>query len=339
MNNDGSAKDPEETARPAVPSGHAMRSPLLSVPVRQRLDAARRRGIALVLGLAAASIAWRAIANVGAEESAAFFIGIPTLLAIVVILSDRSTSPSGSVFRALTLGLLLAGIVAGEAFVCIVMAAPLCYLVATPVAVAANRRHARNAHRGLRASLLLPLLVLSAEGIVAIDTFPLDDHVTAHATIVGAPADVQSAIAATPAFDRELPWLLDNARFPRPVAAIGSGLAVGDERLITFVMPGQPVSRLPSGVVGPTMLLQIIESAPGRIVFAVRSDDTPIAGWMALERATVTWAAVDDDHTAVDLRLDWHRKLAPGFYFGPLQRHVATAAASYLIAEIATPER
>ncbi len=341
MNDDGGSNPPErpEDHWTSVPSGRAARTPMFAISPRERLDAGRRRGIAIVLALAASSVAWRIIAGIGAREASAFFVGIPTLLAIVVILSDRSRSPSGSVFRGLTLGLLLAGIVAGEAFVCIVMAAPLFYLVAVPFAMAANTRQERRMERGLRVSLVLPLLLLSLEGVVAYDTFPRDDHVTAHATVSGAPEDVEMALAATPVFDRELPWLLDNARFPRPVGAVGSGIDVGDERLITFVMPGEAVTRLPSGVVGPTMRLEVTESTPGRVVFAVRSDDTAIASWMTLRRATVTWSAIGDGRTAVHLRLDWHRKLAPGFYFGPLQRHVATSAAAYLIGEIATPER
>ena len=59
------------------------------------------------------------------DQTGAFFVGLPAILAITVALSPRAKTLTGTTFKAVTFGLLLSGVLVGEGFVCIVMAAPL----------------------------------------------------------------------------------------------------------------------------------------------------------------------------------------------------------------------
>ena len=90
----------------------------------------RKEMLVLILAVAAASLVFRIATATGQEHTAFVFIGVPTVLAVAVAMMPRTTSARGTIFRATTLALLLAGIAFGEAFVCILFAAPLIYLVA-----------------------------------------------------------------------------------------------------------------------------------------------------------------------------------------------------------------
>src|SRR5690349_20804749 len=93
------------------------------------LSAPQRRLIVVIIALAAASIAFHLLVLTGYRHSAAVFIGIPTLLAILVARSEPPTTGTGIVMRVITLALLLSSIVFAEGMVCILLAAPIFYLV------------------------------------------------------------------------------------------------------------------------------------------------------------------------------------------------------------------
>jgi hypothetical protein len=134
-------------------------------------------------------------------------------------------------------------------------------------------------------------------------------------------------LASTPVFDEPLPAFFRQARFPAPVSAHGSGLDVGAPRDVVFSSP-----------MGPAVLaLRVVERGSGRVVFAVEKDATPIAGWMILRRAVVTWSERAPATTLVRWELEFDRELSPAFYFAPLERYAARLAAGYLIRTAATP--
>ena len=60
----------------------------------------------LLLAAAAASITYRAILNHGLQQTAALFIGVPVILAIVVILTTSPQTARGVACKAVTVGML-----------------------------------------------------------------------------------------------------------------------------------------------------------------------------------------------------------------------------------------
>ena len=91
---------------------------------------ARRRLLALIAILFVGSLCYRLLVAKHLEQTSLLFIGLPALLAALVTLAGPAQSSLGLVIRAVTLFLLLSGILLGEGFICIAMAAPLFYLVA-----------------------------------------------------------------------------------------------------------------------------------------------------------------------------------------------------------------
>lgn len=293
-----------------------------------RVSRSQQTLVGITLALAAAVFVFRLTHRIGVAESSAFFVGLPAVLAITVALAPPAKTSVGVTFKALTFGLLLSGVVLGEGFVCIVMAAPLFYAVALPIAWANQRRRDNGGPVSRMFALVaVPVALLSLEGTFDATTLPVVNRVAASAVVAAPPAEVEAALAATPVFDAPLPGLLRWAQFPRPLLAEGSGLDVGHTRYVLL-----------SGPKGPAPLyLRVAEHVPGRVVFDIDATATPVAGWMTLRRAVVTWSPAAPSTTEVRWELDFDRGLSPAFYFGPLERYAARLAAGYLIRTAATP--
>jgi hypothetical protein len=304
-------------------------APELLPPDEGRATRARWTLVGITLALTAGVIVYRLTHEVGLSETGAFFVGLPAVLAITVALSPRAKTVKGTTFKAVTFGLLLSGVLVGEGFVCIVMAAPLFYLVAMPIAGAVQRRRERDEPPGrVYAMILLPVALLSLEGVFDATTLPVRNRVAATADVAAGTSEVEAALASVPSFDAPPPAFFRRARFPQPVGAEGAGLEVGAVRRVLFSSPA-----------GPAPLdLRVTERGTGRAVFTVEGDRTPIAGWMTLRRAVVTWTSAGPGRTRVRWELEFDRVLSPAFYFAPLERYAARLAAGYLIRTVATPD-
>jgi hypothetical protein len=183
----------------------------------------------------------------------------------------------------------------------------------------------------------LPLVLLSLEGVAG-TPFDSRDHATSSVAVQASPEQVAAALASTPRFQAGLPMFL-TIGFNRPVAATGSGLAVGDSRTIDFT--GGTHDDHPLRLFGVTgersvhhrsqMHLTVVESSPGRAVFNVDHDGTMLARWTDLDRAVVSWRPTGDGTTQVSWRLEYQRLLFPTAYFAPLQRFGMDRAAGYLL--------
>jgi hypothetical protein len=265
------------------------------------------------------------------EQTAALYIGLPAVLAVILALTPRARSARGMAVKGTTIGLLLSGVFLGEGLVCIVMAAPLFLLVAFLIGFAIDR--SRRDHGLARVWLAVPLLLTltSLEGVTPATTLDRDEAVTVTREVAASPAEVEAALAATPRFDTERPWLL-RLGFPRPLATAGSGLADGDTRVVVLSSHARHFGHS-SG----TLVLAVAGRSPGRVVFEVADDTTPIASWVRWQRSEVTWAEVAPGRTRVSWTLRYRRLLDPAWYFGPLEKAANQQGAGYLIDNLATP--
>jgi hypothetical protein len=296
----------------------------------QGVSRAQIRLALLVGGIAVASILYRVVYLGGMDQTAALFVGLPGVLAVVVALTPRAGSATGMAIKATTILLLIAGPLYGEGFVCILFISPLFYLVAVLVGgtIDAVRRWRSGRASRTYAFVLLPVLLasLSLEGTTSWTTLARSQSVTATRVVAGTPRDVERSLAGTPRFDRPLPRLL-RLGFPRPVAAEGSGLRVGDVRSVVFE------SRMGKAEV----VFAIAERRPGFVRFRAVADRTPIARWLGWRDAIVRWRAVGAGRTEVRWTVRFTRELDPAWYFGPWERYGARTAAAYLIDTLATP--
>jgi len=101
----------------------------VSVANRARIAVA-----ALVGAVALASLAYQGLVAHGLQQTAALFVGLPALLAIVVIFSVTPRTATGVACKAVTVGLLVSILFLGEGILCVVMSAPLFYAIAVAIA-------------------------------------------------------------------------------------------------------------------------------------------------------------------------------------------------------------
>lgn len=310
-------------------------------PPQPPVASPRRAGLRLawfIAVLAIVNVLYRGVHLTGLSQSAALYVGVPAALAIALAMSPAAKSAQGSAVKGSVLATLIAGVVLPEGLLCLLFALPIILFVAVVVGAGVDAGRRRNLSRRRSMALVgAPLLVLSLEGVIG-SPFDAHDSVVASVVVDATPGEVADALARPPVFDAELPVFL-RLGFNRPVAAHGSGLAVGDARRIDFT--GGTHDDHPLRLFGGTgrrsvhhhahLELRIVESTPGRVVFAIEQDTTMLARWVDLERSVVTWRGLADGRTQVTWRLEYERLIFPTLYFAPLQRYGMSEAAGYLL--------
>ncbi|MGA2651407.1 MAG: hypothetical protein ABSF28_12825 [Terracidiphilus sp.] len=282
--------------------------------------------IGLIVALATGSVLYRLLMDHNLGHSAAMFIGIPAVIAILLALTPKTKSITGGILKGITLALLIVAPLVGEGYLCILMAAPLFYVVGVIVGIVADTLRER---RGAKLScVVLILLPMSMEGVLPVLSFNRDEVVEAR-RVVEAPADlVEQRMALSPDLNRRLPWAL-RIGFPRPLKASGAGLAIGAVRTIHFAgAEGDPPGDL---------MMRVTDRSAGYVRFEAVSDGSKLTQWIAWSSSEVEWRTVDQLHTLVTWKVHFKRQLDPAWYFAPLERVAVEQAAQFLIEANATP--
>lgn len=313
----------------APPQPDAPPPPPYESELQKRLRETRSARLTLVgavLAIALGSIFYRVLTFGELEQTAALFIGMPALLAAVVALLPPARSYTGMMLKVMTLMLLLSGVLLAEGFICIIMAAPLFYMVGIIAGVLLDAFEPKRP--AARVMLVAPLMLLAVEGVSDGLSAPRAEAVTVARTVSASPDEVAAALAAQPAFGERLPFYL-RMGFPRPTRSLGAGLDEGDRRLIHFAggegAPGD-------------LLLEVWSAAPGRVVFGAVSDTSHIAHWLTWRSAEVSWAEVAPGQTEVTWTLRYDRELDPVVWFAPTERYAVRLAAEYLLDNLLPPE-
>ena len=294
------------------------------------------RGIlaAIIAAVSLAYVAYKGIFAHQLQQTAALFIGIPTLLAIVVVLFVSPRTAKGVACKAVTVGLLVSLVFLGEGMLCIVMSAPIFYGVAIGIGAATDALRLRERNGTLYSSLVLLMLVpMSLEGVTDWLSFGRDETITATRVLQASAIDVERAVFETPRFDRPLPFEL-RIGFPRPQAA----RIERDGKLRWIVRMRGGEMRL-DGMEprAADLVLELEEHRPGFVRWRALSDDSHMTHFLSWQSSTVEWTPIDARTTRVIWTLNYRRGLDPAWYFGPWERYIAASAAEYLLDTVATP--
>jgi hypothetical protein len=289
---------------------------------------------ALIVGVAVSTVAYRFFVAHNLGQTAALFVGIPSLLAIIVVFGVSPRSATGVAFKAVTVGLLVSMLFLGEGILCVVMSAPLFYAIAAGIGAAADMGRARRSSTMCSCLVLLVLVPLSLEGVTDMTTLNRDESVSATSRVRATPTQVRQALFDPPRFDRALPLYL-RAGFPAPVSTT-IDRSEQKARWIIQVRGGE--MRL-NGMEPRTgeLILQLEEQRPGLVRWRATSDTSHMTHFLTWRDIVVTWEAVDTTYTNVTWTLKYRRGLDPSWYFGPWERYAARLAAGYLIDAVATP--
>jgi len=277
----------------------------------------------LLLALMAVGVAYRLVVMGGFGRTGLMFLGLPALLAVLLVLLPKSKTTTGAIVKGITLLVLVVAPLLGEGYLCILIASPLFYAVGIVVGLIADAMRDRKRTLGCVAVLVLPLCL---EGTAW--QMPRGQVVETTRVVDASAADVEQALSGPMQIERALPRFL-RIGFPRPVTAWGGGLRAGDVRGLHFTgAEGTPPGDL---------LLRVADSKPGYVRMEVVSDKSKVTEWLWWRDTEVMWRAVDAGHTAVTARVHFDRGLDPAWYFTAWERFAVKEAAGYLIAANAVP--
>lgn len=309
-------------------AGERKEVPVMDVSARRR---ARAWVVALALAFSGGGVLYRVLMlHENLSHSGLMFVGVPMVLAILLAVASPAKTVTGGIVLGITLALLILAPFLGEGYLCILIASPLFYAIGVGIGLAMDStRKLREGRKGTTLSCVaVVLLPMCLEGVFPATTFERG-QVVAVTRVVDAPADaVEATLAQSQRVATRLPGFLAIG-FPRPLEAHGSGLALGDVRVVHFSgAEGDPAGDLVS---------RVTVREPGYVRFDTVSDGSKLTQWVRWESSEVTWRAVDARHTQVTWRIRFARELSPAWYFTPWERAAVREAAGYLIESNATP--
>ncbi|MGA8086647.1 MAG: hypothetical protein WCA10_05025 [Terracidiphilus sp.] len=165
---------------------------------KSRIEPAQWWVVAFVVAAICGSVLYRYLMGMRYLHSAAMFIGVPAVLAVVLALTPRTKTVTGGIVKGITLALLVIAPLLGEGYLCILMAAPLFYVVGLLIGIPVDIAK-RKARRGETLSCMVILLLpLCLEGVVPQLT-PSRGQTVEVTKIVDSPASrVEEALAESP---------------------------------------------------------------------------------------------------------------------------------------------
>ena len=282
--------------------------------------------VVLILALSVGSALYRILMHEQLGHSAALFLGIPAILAILLAFAPKSKTVTGGIIKGITMALLLVAPLLGEGYLCILFASPLFYFVGILVgSVVDYMRRRRGETLTCLAVLLLPMCL---EGVVPELTFYRGQSVSESRVVHATEREVAAALEQSPRIGVPLPRFL-RIGFPRPLEAAGTGLEVGASRTIHFAgAEGDPPGDL---------VMRVAAVRTRYVLFETVSDASKLTQWIRWTSSEVNWKAVDATHTEVVWTIHFDRQLDPAWYFGLWERLAVKRAALYLIEANATP--
>jgi hypothetical protein len=282
----------------------------------------------LVTALVIGALIYRVVIGAGFGHTSLMFIGIPAVLAIILVLAPAPKSATGSILRGITLALLIVAPLVGEGYLCILFASPLFLVVGLVIGKLVDCSRARRSTT--LSCIAIMILPFSLEGVVPQLTHGRAQSAEATQIIKAPVSQIEAALAQSPDITTVLPRFL-RIGFPRPLEARGSGLAVDDLRTIHFAgAEGDPPGDL---------VMRVAASQPGYVRFETISDSSKLLQWVRWRGSEVTYTSVDPTHTRVTWQISFDRQLDPYWYFAPWEQLAVRKAANYLITANAAPRR
>lgn len=294
--------------------------------VNEKISSAQWTLVALIVAFTIGGVLYSLLMHHGLGHSAAMFLGIPAVLAILLALTPKAKTVTGGILKGITLALLIVAPLLGEGYLCILVASPLFYVVGIIVGIVVDKtRRDRSATLSCVALVLLPL---SLEGVIPALSFNRSQTVEVSRVVAASADTVEHQLALSPDITTRLPRTLCIG-FPRPLKASGGGLEIGAMRTIHFAgAEGDPPGDL---------TMRVVASQQGYVRFETVSDTSKLTQWIAWTSSEVQWKQIDGAHSLITWRVHFERQLDPAWYFAPLERAAVHEAAKYLIVANAMP--
>ncbi len=299
----------------------------------------RGRLVFLLVMIGLASLAVRLLIGYRFHESALLYVGIPFVIALVLIL----LRPVGEVgwkkrylIRIMDAFIIMFGssIVLFEGFVCVVMFMPI-YLIIILIMFLVEffSERARN-QRGRLSMQLFPVLILisSLEGVFPQWSFDRQEKVSVTRVVPVSINQIHHNLVQPMDLRTSRPWFLH--LFPMPYDIKAGSLNAGDVHEIHFRYYRWFVTNLHEG----RMLLEISQVDTNRIKTTFLDDTSYFSNYLKLQGTEIQLQQIDASTTQVTLNIEYERTLDPYWYFAPVSRYGISKTAEFLIDEVIAHE-
>lgn len=293
--------------------------------------------IMLMLMIAGASLGVRALLHYHFEQSALFYVGIPYLIAMLLVLlrsPEEATSRKRVYLNHLIDAFIImlgSSVILFEGFLCVAMFMPIYLLVLSLVFIADYLvRRLRAKGRGTLHVQLLPLLLLvsSFEGSNTQLSFERQQTVRVSRTVPYSVTEIKQHLLQPMELQKSRSWFL--SMFPMPYWIEAGSLNEGDLHKIHYRYYKWFVTNVHEG----SMWLQIKKVDSRLIQTKILKDTSYISHYLRLIGTEIKMEPVGIDHTRVTLSIAYERKLDPYWYFQPLTRYGVSNMAELLMKEV-----
>jgi len=272
----------------------------------------------IVAILAITSLAYRLISEYEFEQTSVLFVGIPTLITLLMIrYSGTPKSAYGIVFKVITLFLLMSSILLGEGIVCILFAAPIFYGVSALIIFVYQTLEERHKSK-MNSIVIIPVIIILAMPF-GIKSEPELQSVQTSAIIQNGIS--LEALNKLPDFESGFPGFF-KLGFPKPLDIKGAGIKTGDIRNIRFKSNTKGIG---------TLALKVSDRDEESITFSIIQDDTHINHWLTWKNIKVKLIPLDNKQTKVVWTSNYVCDLGPNWYFEPLEKYAVGLMNEHLI--------
>lgn len=285
-----------------------------------------------LLGIAITGLLIHVLMHGGLEGSSLFYIGLPMLLAYVFKSSGSAKTATGGILQGTSIVMLLSGPILQEGFICVVMAAPLFYIIGGIIGLIIDYSRKKSLSKLQASPLLLLVAVMSLEGTHPDLSFNRDHTVRVEQIIDANASEVAKQLEQPLVLGREVPAFLKI--FPFPTVKQHTGTQIGDQTTLHFVYYKHFYFSPKIG----DLTYEVTKRGDNFIESKVIHDDSYVDTYMDWKTSNVSWEAIDAKHTKVVWEITYHRKLDPAWYFGTLEYFTTSLMAEALIKYAATPE-
>jgi cation transporter-like permease len=269
----------------------------------------------------------------GLDSTALLYIGIPTIIGLAFATTSSSASAVGATLKAITFVILMSGPLLQEGFICMIMAAPILYIVGALAAWPFDhyrKKKERDQDASKLNMFIVPalLFVLSMEGVTDYTTFNRHNVIERMQVVEGSVIELKNKLANNRAVPS--PDSLFAKIFPRPEVLHAQGLAVGDRHWIDVSYFKWIYWNEKRG----SAEFKVTAHEPGYITFKPGSDNSYLHSYLDWGEVTVSFEPVTQTRTRVTWQINFTRKLDPAWYVQPLQRYAVGELAETLIASL-----
>jgi len=269
----------------------------------------------------------------GLDGSALLYIGVPTIIGLAFATMDTAKSAVGSTLKALTFIILMSGPLLQEGFVCMIMAAPILYIIGALAAwpfdhYRKKKEREQDASRINMFVLPTLLLFMSMEGVTDSTSFDRYNIIEKTQVLDGSINEVKSRLAASRAIPS--PASLFAKIFPRPDVMNVQGLSVGDKHWVDISYVKWIYWNEKRGAT----CFEVVEHQPGYIKFRPTMNESYLKSYLDWGESTVFFEELANNRTKVTWQIHFIRKLDPAWYVQPLQRYAVGELAATLIASL-----